>query len=149
MLLLFFRPFKIRDLVEIAGYWGHVEEIMIFSTILVTLDNKLVTIPNAQVTGSPIVNYTEKGVIRRDMIFGIGYGDDILKAKKVLEDILAKEDRVLKDPAPIVAVKELADSSVNLTARVWVKSEDYWKVFFDLNEKYYSKNQTGEKSKSD
>jgi len=134
VLLLFFRPFKIRDLVEIAGYWGHVEEIMIFSTILVTLDNKLVTIPNAQVTGSPIVNYTEKGIVRRDMIFGIGYGDDILKAKKVLEDILNKEDRVLEDPAPIVAVKELAESSVNFAVQPFIEPENYWPVYYAITE---------------
>ena len=134
VLLLFFRPFKIRDLVEIAGYWGHVEEIKIFSTILVTLDNKLVTIPNAQVTGSPIVNYTEKGIVRRDMTFGIGYGDDILKAKKVLEDILSKEDRVMKDPAPIVAVMSLADSSVNFAVQPFVDPENYWPVYYAITE---------------
>jgi small conductance mechanosensitive channel len=134
VLLLFFRPFKIHDLVEIAGYTGHVEEIMIFSTILVTLDNKTVTIPNSQVTGSPIVNYTQRGLVRLDMVFGIGYGDDLAKAKAVLEDILVNEERVATDPAPLVAVDALADSSVNFAVRPFVDPEDYWGVYFAITE---------------
>lgn len=122
VILLFFRPFKIGDLVEIAGYMGHVEEILIFSTLLVTLDNKTVTIPNAQVTGSAIVNYSQKGLVRLDMVFGIGYGDDLAKAKSVLEDIVSSDERVAAVPAPLVAVRPFVDPEV------------YWDVYFAITE---------------
>ncbi|MCA9933388.1 MAG: mechanosensitive ion channel [Ardenticatenaceae bacterium] len=135
VLLLLFRPFKIGDLVEIADHFGSVEEILIFSTILVTLDNKTVTIPNSQVTGSPIVNYSKKGLLRLDMVFGIGYGDDLLKAKRVLQELVTADPRVATDPAPIVAVTELGDSSVNFAVRPYVTPADYWNVYFDLTER--------------
>ncbi len=134
VLLLFFRPFKIGDLVEIADHFGTVEAIQIFSTILVTPENKTVTIPNSQVTGSPIVNYSKKGLLRLDMVFGIGYGDDLLKAKGVLEEIIRADSRVVSEPAPMVAVTELADSSVNFAVRPFVKPADYWAVHFAVTE---------------
>lgn len=134
VLLLIFRPFRIGDQVEIADKFGIVEEILIFSTILVTLDNKTVTIPNSQVTGSPIVNYSKKGLVRLEMVFGIGYNDDLLKAKRILLDIVTADPRVAKEPAPVVAVKELADSSVNFTVRPYVKPADYWNVSFAITE---------------
>lgn len=134
VLLLLFRPFKIGDLVEIAGYFGTVEEILIFSTILVTPDNKTVTISNSQVTGSPIVNYTQKGNLRLDMVFGIGYDDDLAKAKGILEEIVNAQDNVLAEPTPTIAVSELADSSVNFAVRPFVKPEDYWDVYFAVTE---------------
>ncbi|MCA9962136.1 MAG: mechanosensitive ion channel [Chloroflexota bacterium] len=134
VLLLIFRPFRIGDHVEIADKFGVVEEILIFSTILVTLDNKTITIPNSQVTGAPIVNYSKRGLIRLEMIFGIGYGDDLLKAKQLLMEIVKAEPRIAQDPAPVVAVKELADSSVNFTVRPFVKPADYWSVSFAITE---------------
>ncbi len=134
ILLLLFRPFKVGDAVDIAGHFGKVEEILLFSTVLVTPENRTVTIPNSQVTGSPIVNYTKKGLLRLDMVFGIGYGDDLLKAKGVLEDILRADSRVVSDPPPTVAVLELGDSSVNFAVRPYVKPADYWLVHFDITE---------------
>ena len=133
-LILMFRPFKVGQWVELAGIFGLVEEIQIFNTILLTRDNKTVIIPNAQVTGSPITNYSHKGLLRLDMVFGIGYGDDLLKAKRVLQEILHAEPRVAREPVPTVGVLELADSSVNLAARPFVKPDDYWSVQFAVTE---------------
>lgn len=133
-LILMFRPFKVGQWVELAGIFGHVEEIQIFNTILLTRDYKTVIIPNAQVTGSPIVNYSHKGLLRLDMVFGIGYGDDLLKAKRVLQEILDTELRVASDPAPTVAVLELGESSVNLAVRPFVKPDDYWSVQLAVTE---------------
>ncbi|MCB8985668.1 MAG: mechanosensitive ion channel [Ardenticatenaceae bacterium] len=134
VLLLFFRPFAVGDLVEIADHFGKVEEILIFSSILVTPDNKTVIIPNSQVTGSPIVNYSKKGLLRLDMVFGIGYEDDLQQAKLILEELVRGDARVAAEPAPMVAVTELADSSVNFAVRPFVTPEDYWPVYFDLTE---------------
>lgn len=133
-LILFLRPFKVGDMVEIAGKFGTVEEIQIFNTIIVTPDNKTVIIPNAQVTGDTITNYSRKGAIRLDMTFGIGYEDDLLKAKQLLQEIITADERVLPEPAPLVAVSELADSSVNFAVRPYVKVSDYWGVYFDITE---------------
>jgi small conductance mechanosensitive channel len=135
VMLIMFRPFKAGDFVEAGGTSGAVEAIHIFNTVLKTPDNKNVIIPNSKVTGDNIVNYSAKDERRVDLVFGIGYDDDIRKAKKTLEQILADHERVLKDPAPTVAVSELADSSVNFVVRPWVKTEDYWSVYFDLTEK--------------
>ena len=134
VLLLLFRPFKVGDLVELAGTLGHVKEIQIFSTIVITLDNITAIVPNSQVTGSPIKNYSAEGVIRLDMVFGIGYGDDLLKAKRVLEDILRADGRVVHEPAYTVAVLELADNSVNFAVRPYVVPDDYWPVHFAVHE---------------
>jgi small conductance mechanosensitive channel len=112
-----------------------VKEIHIFNTILRTLDNKRVIIPNSKVTGDIIVNYSAEGILRVDMEFGIGYGDQIPKAKEILENILATDHRVLNEPEFTVAVKELGDSSVNFVVRPYVKVEDYWGVYFDVTEK--------------
>jgi small conductance mechanosensitive channel len=135
VLILFFRPYRVGDYVEIGGAAGTVEQIQIFNTILATPDRKTVIVPNAQATGGNIVNYTTKGTRRVDMVFGIGYEDDILKAKQLLETVLAEDERIFKDPAPTVAVLELADSSVNFAVRPYVKVEDYWSVLFDTTEK--------------
>ncbi len=133
-LMLVFRPMKVGDLVEVAGVFGRVEEIQIFNTIVITPDNKTVIIPNGQVTGGNITNYSAKGLIRVDMVFGIGYTDDILKAKQILAEVVNGDERVMQDPAPSVAVMELADSSVNFAVRPFVDPEVYWAVYFDLTE---------------
>jgi small conductance mechanosensitive channel len=133
-LMIIFRPFKVGDYIEGAGVAGTVESIQIFTTQLKTPDNKTVIVPNAKMTGDNITNYTMKGTRRVDMVFGIGYGDDIDKAKNILEDLVAQDDRILDDPPVKIAVVELADSSVNFVVRPWVKSEDYWDVYFDLTE---------------
>ncbi len=135
VMLIIFRPIKRDDLVEAGGTLGVVKEIHIFNTILKTLDNKRVIIPNSKVTGDTIVNYSAEGMLRVDMVFGISYGDHIPKAKEILEKILHEDSRVLKDPAYTVAVSELGDSSVNFVVRPYVKVEDYWGVYFDVTEK--------------
>jgi small conductance mechanosensitive channel len=135
VLILLFKPFEIGNLVEASGTFGKVEEIQIFNTIIVTPDNKTVIVPNAQITSGNIVNYSKKGLLRLDMVFGIGYNDDLLKAKRILEEIVTADERVANDPPPNVAVMELADSSVNFTVRPYVKVEDYWGVHFDMTER--------------
>jgi len=133
-LMIIFRPFKVGDYIEGAGVAGTVEAIQIFTTQLKTPDNKTVIVPNAKMTGDNITNYTVKGTRRVDMVFGIGYGDDIDKAKGILENLVAQDDRILDDPPVKIAVVELADSSVNFIVRPWVKSDDYWNVYFDMME---------------
>jgi small conductance mechanosensitive channel len=133
-LMIIFRPFKVGDYIEGAGVGGTVEVIQIFTTQLKTPDNKTVIIPNAALTAGNITNYSAKGTRRVDLVFGIGYGDDIDHAKKVIMDVLAKEERILKDPATTIGVVELADSSVNFAVRPWVKADDYWNVYFNLTE---------------
>ena len=133
-LMIIFRPFKVGDYIEGAGVAGTVETIHIFTTQLLTPDNKTVIIPNASLTADNITNYSAKGTRRVDFVFGIGYGDDIDKAKKIMADILAKDERIFKDPVPKIALVELADSSVNFVVRPWVKVEDYWDVYFDTTE---------------
>ena len=133
-LMILFRPFKVGDYIEGAGVAGTVESLQIFTTMLRTPDNKKVIIPNAGLTGGNIVNWSATGTRRVDMVFGIGYGDDIDKAKQIISETLAADDRILKDPAPQVALSELADSSVNFIARPWVKTGDYFGVLFDTTE---------------
>ncbi len=133
-MLIFFRPFRVGDLIEGAGVKGTVENIQIFTTQLKTPDNKIIIIPNANLTSDNIVNWSATGTRRVDMVFGIGYEDDIDKARSIINDVIAANDRILKNPAPTVAVSELADSSVNFVVRPWVNSEDYWGVYFELTE---------------
>jgi small conductance mechanosensitive channel len=133
-LMIIFRPFKVGDFIEGAGVSGTVESLQIFTTQLRTPDNKKIIIPNSSLTGDNIVNWSATGTRRVDMVFGIGYEDDIDKAKKIIFEILAADDRILEDPAPTVALSELADSSVNFVARPWVKTGDYWDVLFDTTE---------------
>jgi small conductance mechanosensitive channel len=135
VMLILFRPFKEGDAVETAGVLGVVEHISIFSTTMKSFDNKEIIIPNGQIYSGVITNYSAKDTRRIDMVFGIGYDDDLLAAKKVMEDIVFKHDLVLAEPAPVIAVNELADSSVNFIVRPWVKSGDYWTVHADLIEK--------------
>lgn len=133
-LLILFRPFKVGDYIEGTGVAGIVEEIQIFVTMLRTPDNKAIIVPNAKMTGDNIINYSAKEERRMDLVFGVSYADDLLKVKRVLEDILSKDERVLKDPAPTIGLLELADSSVNFAVRPWVKTSEYWALYFDLME---------------
>lgn len=135
VMLILFKPFKIGDFVEAAGTSGVVENISIFSSIFRTGDNREVIIPNGAIYGGVIVNYSAKDTRRVDMVFGIGYGDDIKKAKDTLNEIINSDERILKEPEAVIAVSELADSSVNFVVRPWVKSADYWGVKFDITEK--------------
>jgi len=133
-LLIIFRPFKIGDYIECAGTAGTVEKIQIFTSQLLSPDNKTVIVPNARITSDNIVNYSTQGTRRCDLVFGIGYQDDIDKTKKILQELIAADGRILKDPAPKIAVSALADSSVNFVVRPWVNSTDYWNVYCDLTE---------------
>jgi len=135
VLLILFRPFKTGDFIEAAGVAGAVEKITIFSTVVKTGDNKEVIVPNAAIYGGVITNYSARETRRIDMVFGIGYGDDIRKARDVMRKVIDADERVLKDPEVTIAVSELADSSVNFVVRPWVRTEDYWAVRFDLTER--------------
>lgn len=134
VLILIFRPFKAGDFVEVAGTSGIVEKIQIFTTELRSPDNKQVIIPNSQVTGGNIINYSAKDTRRVDLVMGISYSDDIDKAKAVIEEVVKADEKVLADPEPVIAVHELADSSVNFVVRPWAKTEDYWAVYWGLTE---------------
>lgn len=135
VMLIIFRPFKPGDFIEAAGEMGVVEKITIFNTMMRSGDNKEIIIPNGGIYGGTIINYSAKPTRRVDMVFGIGYDDDLKKAKEILLDILKNDERVLTDPGPMVAVRELADSSINFNVRPWVKSGDYWGVYADTHEK--------------
>lgn len=134
VMLMIFKPIKIGDFIEGGGSTGSVESIGIFVTTLVTPDNKVVIVPNSTMTNANITNYTAKDQRRVDLVFGIGYSDDIDKAKNVIQSVLNNDSRVLKDPAPQIVVSELADSSVNFNVRPWVNTKDYWDVYFETNE---------------
>ncbi len=134
VLILTFKPFRVGDVIDGAGYVGTVREIQIFTTVLMTPDNRKVIIPNSNLANNPLINIGAEATRRVDMLFGIGYGDDIDKAKDVIKSIIEADARILKDPAPLVVVSELADSSVNITVRTWVATADYWGVYFDMHE---------------
>ena len=134
VLLILFRPIRSGDFVEAAGEAGVIEEVGIFTTIMKTGDNKVIIIPNSNIMGGNITNYSMRDTRRIDMVIGIAYDADIRQAKKILEEIMAAEERVLKDPEVTIAVAELADSSVNFVVRPWVNSGDYWPTKFDLLE---------------
>ncbi len=135
VILLILKPFKVGDYITAGGHSGTVHEIQVFHTILKTPDNKTIILPNGSISNNSIVNFSEEPTRRVDLEFGIGYGDDIDKAKAILWDIIKNDDRVLTDPEAMVAVKELADSSVNFAVRVWVKAENYWPLFWEIHEK--------------
>ncbi|GAA6151674.1 mechanosensitive ion channel family protein [Pseudoteredinibacter isoporae] len=134
VLLILFKPYKVGDFIETQGHSGVVQSIQIFNTILKTGDNKTIIIPNGPISNGSITNYSTEATRRVDMSFGIGYDDDIDGARAALEEIIAADERILKDPAHLIVVAELADSSVNFTVRVWVNSADYWGVFFAMQE---------------
>jgi len=134
VIILIFKPFKVGDLIEGGGHLGVVKEIQIFNTILTTVDNRRVIIPNAVLSNDSLININIEPTRRVDFVFGIGYGDDLKKAKDILNRIAENDSRVLKDPARTVVLSELADSSVNFTVRLWVNTPDYWSVYFDTHE---------------
>lgn len=135
VLLIFYRPFGVGDYVEAGDAEGIVEKIDLFSTILRTPDNKEVIVPNGAIYNDTITNYSARPIRRVDMVFGIGYDDDIHRARELIQQLLEADDRVLEEPEPVIAVSELADSSVNFDVLPWVKTEDYLAVKFDLTEK--------------
>ena len=133
-LLVIFHPFKVGDYINAAGASGTVEEIKVFTTQLRTVDNKTIIIPNAKLTGDNITNYSAKDTRRVDMLFGASYTDDLQKVRQALQSVVEKELRILDDPPTMIVLKELADSSVNFEVRAWVKTGDYWGVYFDTIE---------------
>ena len=135
IIFMLFQPFRLGELIDANGVMGTVKEIQFFSTVLVTGDNKEVTIPNSQIQGNNLINYTRQGCLRVDFVFGVSYADDVHKVKAILHEILAADPRVLADPAPVVFVQALDDSSVNIAARPWVKSDDYWTLQWDIPER--------------
>lgn len=135
VMLLVFKPFKEGDFVEAAGVSGVVEDISIFNSKMRTPDNREIIVPNGSIYSGVIINVSARATRRVDMVFGIGYGDDLRKAKQLLADIIAEDDRVLAEPGVVIAVSELADSSVNFIVRPWVNSADYWDVLWETTEK--------------
>lgn len=135
VMLIFLRPFMVGDIVTASGVTGRVATLNIFYTTINTLDNQKVIVPNSSITANIITNVFANPTRRVDLVFGIGYGDDIGKAKAILNNLITSDPRILKDPAPTIAVSELADSCVNIIVRPWVKSGDYWQVYYDMTEK--------------
>ncbi|THB73513.1 MAG: mechanosensitive ion channel family protein [Desulfobulbaceae bacterium] len=135
VMLILFRPFKVGDFVNAAGVSGTVEEITVFNTVFKTPDNQRVIIPNGKISNDTITNVNANPTRRIDLVVGVGYDDDLKKTRSVLEEIVAAEPRILKEPAVTIAVSELADSSVNFVLRPWVNTDDYWATRFDLTEK--------------
>jgi small conductance mechanosensitive channel len=132
IMIMFYRPFDIGDLIEVSGVFGKVRSMTLVSTSVTTFDNKLMLVPNNQIWDNTITNATKSSERRVDMLFGIGYADDIGKARKVLDTILEEHPKVLATPEPMVRLHELGDSSVNFICRPWVKTADYWDVYWDV-----------------
>lgn len=134
VLIMIFKPYKLGDLVEAQGHLGEVKDIQIFVTILVSLDNKQVIIPNGVMSNGTITNISAEGKLRVDLSVGIGYNEDINKAKKVIQQVMEAHDKVLQEPAAYVGVDSMGDSSVNLVVRPYTTPADYWDVYFDINQ---------------
>lgn len=134
VLIILFRPFKVGDFIEAGGATGTVENINLFSTIIVPIDKSTVIVPNSSIINGNIVNFSNRKVRRVEHVFGIGYGDDLKLAKETLMQIIKADVRVLEEPAPLVAVGELGESSVNFTFHAWTKTDDYWDVYYDMLE---------------
>ncbi|PHR46241.1 MAG: mechanosensitive ion channel protein MscS [Fluviicola sp.] len=139
VMLLIFKPIKVDEFIEAQGEMGTVSEIQIFHTILLTTDNKTIIIPNGQLANGNIVNFTRQDKRRVDFTFGFGYGEDLKLAKETVMEIINSHPKVLQDPEPVVKLGALADSSVNLTVKVWSMKEDYWDIHYYMNEKVYEK----------
>lgn len=134
VIIIFFRPFKVGDLIEAAGVSGTVEGIQIFSTELRTGDNKMIIVPNSSITSGNIINFSAREIRRVDLMFGVGYDADIKKVKIILQELVDQDARILKDPAPVIAISSLDENSVNFIVWPWVKTEDYSAVQWDLTE---------------
>ena len=139
VIILVFRPYKVGDYIEAStGAAGTVTDIQIFHTVLTTPDNKVIFAPNGAMSGAVVTNYSRKDTRRVDFSFGVEYGTDFNQAKSIIMEVINKDSRILKDPAPFVELGALADSSVNITVRVWVNAADYWAVNFDMNKNVYA-----------
>lgn len=138
LIVLLFRPYKVGDWIEAQGVSGSVSEIQIFHTILTTVDNKVVYIPNGNLSSGVVINYSRKDTRRIEWVVGVDYGEDLVKVEQVVNDILAADTRILKEPAPFVALNALSASSVDVTIRVWVAAADYWDVNFEVRKNIYN-----------
>lgn len=137
IVILLFRPYKVGDYIEALGTGGVVNAIQIFHTIILTVDNKKIYLPNGAMSSGNITNFSSEETRRVDFTVGVEYGEDSERVRRALLEIFAAEERILQEPAPVVFLKELAASSVNFTARVWVRTPDYWDVFFEMSERIY------------
>lgn len=138
LIVLLLRPYKVGDWIESQGVSGAVRSIQIFHTVLTTADNKVIYIPNGALSSGTVINYSREETRRVDWTVGVEYGENMEKVEEVVQKILAADSRILKDPAPFIALGALDVSSVNVTIRVWVKNADYWSVFFDTQKKIYA-----------
>ena len=138
VIILLLRPFRVDDFIETQGETGFVKEITIFNTILSTTDNKIIILANGAVANNTIINFTKADKRRVDWSFGIAYGDDLKVAKELLDRFIKEEKRIIADPEPFIGLGALANSSVNITVRAWVHTDDYWDVFFAMNERVYT-----------
>lgn len=137
LIILLFKPYKVGDYIDAQGVSGTVKEIQIFHTVLTTPDNKIIYVPNGSLSSGSVTNYSLSALRRVDWTIGVEYGTEIEKVRQTALDLIKKDSRILTDPAPFIALSALADSSVNITIRVWTKNEDYWGVFFDMNQNIY------------
>jgi len=135
VLILFLKPYKVGDYIETQSFAGTVQSIQIFSTIMLTPDNKRIIIPNGSISNAAIINYTAETKRRLDLSFSIGYKENVDNARALIDKVIKADSRILLDPAPMIAVGMLADSGVNFTVRVWCNTDDYWNIFFDIHEK--------------
>lgn len=138
LIILVFKPYKVGDYIACQGTEGTVKEIQILHTILTTTDNKTIFIPNGGLSSGTVINYSRNATRRVDLTFGVEYGTTFEKVEQTLKEIIAADSRILKEPSYIIAMSQLADSSVNIALKVWVKTEDYWGVYFDLNKTVYA-----------
>lgn len=138
LIILVFKPFKVGDYIEGAGVSGTVQEIQIFHTILVTPDNRVIFAPNGSLSSNAVINYSKKDIRRVDFTFGVEYNEDFEKVKAVVQQVIDSDSRILKDPSFVIEIGALSASSVDITVRVWVKSSDYWNVFFWMNRTVYA-----------
>ena len=138
VMVLLFRPYKVGDYIEAQGQAGTVKEIQIFNTLIQTPDNRIIIVPNGPLSTGIINNYSREKTRRVDMVFSISYGDDFELAKKVLLEIMAKDARIMKDPAPFVELGAMSASSIDIKVRVWCNAADYWGIYFDMNKIVYS-----------
>jgi len=137
VIVLLFKPFRVGDVVQMQGETGTVKEVQIFNTILNTFDNKRIILPNGPIANGNITNFTMEKIRRVDFSFGIAYGDDFKIARDTLMEFIKADKRIINDPEPFIGLGSLGDSSVNITVRVWANTEDYWDVFFDMNQRVY------------
>ena len=138
LIILVFKPFKVGDYIDGPGVSGTIKEIQIFHTILSTLDNRMIYVPNGMLSGNAVTNYSKQEMRRVEWVFGVEYGEDVKRVRAVLQRIINADSRILDTPAPIIVLGSLSASSVDITVRVWVKSADYWSVLYDINEIVYT-----------